>query len=1035
MLGQIFSALGGSIGNFFGGGIVSSVCRFAGRMLGNYIENDINGPTEKLIEGSIKDFYINNQLQESIPLVFGLAKVRGRIIWAAPINKQKNVQKVSETFYNTGQTKVVQNAEEYEYYLTCAVVIAAGPIDSVRNAYVNGEQILLSKYKHTLYFGTEDQLPDQTIQKYFGPSTPGMRGTAYIVFEDLPLEDFYNKIPNFEFEIFVRPCADDAGSHIKEIMMIPGSGEYVYDTIVQYKTCADESSPINCHNKQGIANSVVSLNNLKRDLPNANYVSLVVCWFADELGLRAKIMPAVEHKDKGYQYSQEWRVGKYDRSNAKLIGRYGNTEHVRYGGTPDDQGVVRYIKEIKSRGYKVALCPILCVDVEGKPWRGHITGAAEHVNSFFTKDTGYNNFIKHYAMLCGQDCDLFIIGSEMRGITSIKHGDNFPGVSELINLAKEIRQILPQNVQMTYAADWSEYHSKDGIYNMDALWNCECIDMIGINAYFPLTGENKSNYTIQDIENGWTSGEGFDFYIDNGQKKPLTPDYAWKNIAYWWSNKHKNPDGQYTQWIPKSKPIAFTEIGFPSIDKATNQPNVFFDPKCSDGGVPKHSNGNVDFQIQQKAIIATCKKWQGNPMICHLFFWTWDARPYPIWPLSEHWSDGYLWEKGHWINGKVGMVSLAQVLHAMCPGMNVVCRGIDDYIDGVRFIHNGSLADAIGLLRCVYFFDVTYSQNSIVFVKRGRGNKLDVCPQSQAIESTTRTTHIRSEIGGLRLFFLDSSQNFANAVSFYNLAIGSTKTVTISTPICTTQSQADIMSKQIVMQSLSERCVMEIDLPLKDCNFGIGDLVHIGNLIRVVQIEITDMVAKVYGVVESFSYESFKPDVDSALNGENEFAAIKGPSPFAKGKIQIASRKAQHVSVYIKDKKDGELIKIGSTKDAAIIATIESFQHNEYANKYITDNISRLVVKTNRPIEANQRWLLLGQEAVHFTQCLLVKQISNTYTYHISKLARGKLQTEQHIHQAKTALIIYKKGMCTIDLPKSQATIQIGNQIYELSGL
>lgn len=38
MLGQIFSTLGGAIGDGLGGGIFSTFGRFAGRYIGNYVE-------------------------------------------------------------------------------------------------------------------------------------------------------------------------------------------------------------------------------------------------------------------------------------------------------------------------------------------------------------------------------------------------------------------------------------------------------------------------------------------------------------------------------------------------------------------------------------------------------------------------------------------------------------------------------------------------------------------------------------------------------------------------------------------------------------------------------------------------------------------------------------------------------------------------------------------------------------------------------------------------------------------------------------
>ena len=42
-------------------------------------------------------------------------------------------------------------------------------------------------------------------------------------------------------------------------------------------------------------------------------------------------------------------------------------------------------------------------------------------------------------------------------------------------------------------------------------------------------------------------------------------------------------------WVPQSKPIRFTELGCPAIDRGTNQPNVFFDPKSSESFTPHFS--------------------------------------------------------------------------------------------------------------------------------------------------------------------------------------------------------------------------------------------------------------------------------------------------------------------------------------------------------------------------------------------------------------------------------------------------------------
>ncbi|WP_025999536.1 baseplate megatron protein TIM-barrel domain-containing protein [Rickettsia australis] len=149
-----------------------------------------------------------------------------------------------------------------------------------------------------------------------------------------------------------------------------------------------------------------------------------------------------------------------------------------------------------------------------------------------------------------------IIGSELIGITSIKDSaNNFLAVLELINLARLVKKILGSNVQVTYAADWSEYHhTSGGWYNLDPLFASPYIDFVGIDAYFPLTNSLSSQITKEEIMKGCHTGEGYDYYLDgNGNKQPLSAAYTWKNVDYWWKNHYYNPDGKRTAWEPKMK--------------------------------------------------------------------------------------------------------------------------------------------------------------------------------------------------------------------------------------------------------------------------------------------------------------------------------------------------------------------------------------------------------------------------------------------------------------------------------------------------
>jgi hypothetical protein len=96
-----------------------------------------------------------------------------------------------------------------------------------------------------------------------------------------------------------------------------------------------------------------------------------------------------------------------------------------------------------------------------------------------------------------------------------------------------------------------------------------------------------------------------------------------------------------TAWQPQSKPVWFTELGCPAIDKGSNGPNVFFDAKSSESAVPPFSGGQPDDLIQNRYIRAMADHWAtsgphnpvsavtGQPMVPadRLFFWAWDASP------------------------------------------------------------------------------------------------------------------------------------------------------------------------------------------------------------------------------------------------------------------------------------------------------------------------------------------------------------------------------------------------------------------------
>jgi hypothetical protein len=1038
-----FSSFGGAFGGALGGGIFSTIGRFAGSMLGKYLDESSHTPDEYFHYKKQLEFLFltSNVLNKPIPLVFGKAKVYGHIIWAKPINEVENTSTNTQYFADSHYAKNIHHSISYLYYANFAMAICEGEIEKIEKVWANEELIDLSNYNYTLYVGSEDQNPDPLIQQEYGPKTCAFRGVAYIVFKDLPLGDFGNAIPQFSFEVVRKsyvPTVKTVEDLVRSMIIIPGSGEFVYDTKIQYKIYKTEDGAeldrqiLNSHNHKGIANSVHSLDQLLSVCPNLESVGLVVCWFANSLNIRdCYILPAVEYQDANSSTSEEWRVGRFTRETAKLIGRDGM--HPRYGGSVNDASLIRYLEELKKRNLQVMLYPMFFMDLHGKPWRGHLTGDAEHIEQFFNKDGGYNNFILHYANLTKNLVSSFVIGSELKKVTSIRdHSHNFPAVYELIKLASQVKNIVGNNVKVTYAADWSEYHhTEGGWFHLDPLWASPYIDFVGIDAYVPITFSANSHISDEEIVKGWHSGEGFDYYLDEEKNKiPLDANYAWKNFHHWWSNVHVNPDGSQTLWQPKMKKICFTEFGYPSIDKATNQPNVFFDPNCVDGGAPLYSNSATDFSIQRRAIKASIEYWQDDEMLEDMYLWTWDARPYPAWPHYSIWTDGYLWEKGHWVNNKFGLVSLASIVTSICKNAGILANQIDVKtldipVEGVIFNKNISAIDAINLLRCCYFFDMYQDQDKLIFLKRGLSSILHIDEQDLIKLATSKTKSSNS----LQLYEVTSNQamnqisiGFINENKKYNLdsayinvdAQTDRKIHFLYLPILMSNIEAERISLMIISNSKVENKVLVFTLPvsylhLNPCDILVLTIYNITYCVRIIDIELNIFTLKITALPEDtkvyFLPRARQPQTFEFSQPNEECLFLNLPQlPWLENKqnyvhLAYSSQASSNLYASLDNQTFDRILELNNH---GVIGVVLSFENNPHADIYLIDHRSKFVIYSKQNLvsvsdgELFQKlnFAVIGGEIIRFQN---VQKVSEN-TYEISKLIRGEMLTECCIH-------------------------------------
>ena len=845
VLGAAGAAIGGSIGGAILGVSAATIGGFIGSTIGSVVDSWIISslaPTQRIEGARLDTLRITSATEGAvIPRLYGRMRMGGNIIWATDFREETRTT-TQGGGKGGGGGKV--RTTEYLYYASFAVALCEGPITGIGRVWADGKAMDMTGVTWRWYSGDEAQTADPFIAAKMGAAnTPAYRGTAYVVFEDLALATFGNRLPQLSFEVF-RPLADaDTAEGLnRAVTLIPASGEFTYATEAIRKGSGGATVAENLNALPDQPDIVVALDRLQAMAPAVESVSLVVAWFGNDLRAGScKVKPGVEVASKATTPAN-WSVNGVSRASAHLVSRDVEDRPV-YGGTPADFAVVQAIQEMKARGLRVTFYPFLLMDVPpgntlpnpysanaatpgqpAFPWRGRITcapaagfvgsvdksgTAATQVSALFgaatpgnfsvsgesvsftgsPSDWGLRRMVLHYAHLCAAagGVDAFLIGAEMPGLTTVRSGaSTYPAVTAFKTLAADVRSILGAGTKIGYAADWSEYfghHPQDGsgdvYFHLDPLWSDANIDFVGIDNYLPLS-DWRDGFDHADALEGWPAiydraylqaniagGEGFDWFYTSAADRsaqirtPITDGAAgkpWvfrpKDIRAWWTNPHYNRPGGVesgvpTAWIPQSKPIRFTELGCPAVDRGPNQPNVFHDPKSSESFVPWFSRGWRDDAVQRAYLEATYLFWgdaANNPVstgyagrmveVAECAAWTWDARPYPFFPqLGDIWADGDNWRLGHWLTGRLGAVSLAALVRDLClragmPSAWIDVSGLTGAADGYVISALESPRTSITMLARHFGFDAVESEGRIRFVMRGRAPVAVIAPDS-----------------------------------------------------------------------------------------------------------------------------------------------------------------------------------------------------------------------------------------------------------------------------------------------------------------
>ncbi|PUB13121.1 baseplate multidomain protein megatron [Yoonia sediminilitoris] len=547
-------ALGGSVGGSVLGLSMATIGRAAGAVIGRRIDQQVMGGGSEPVEtGRVDRFRLTGASEGTdLQTIYGRMRVPGQVIWASQFRERTQTTGGGGGGKGTPPAPAQPYVTSYSYSVSMALALGEGPVARVGRIWADGAEVSPEDLNMRFYPGSADQLPDPKIVAVEGAAnTPAYRGTCYVVFEDLELGQFGNRIPQFTFEVMrptpadITQTAPDLDQLVKGVALIPGTGEYALATTPVYLSQGfGKRLAINTNSPMGGTDFTVSMNALEQELPACKSVVVVVSWFGDDLRCgECSVQPKIEQRevDSG---RMPWTVGGETRYSASVVPQ--QDDKPIYGGTPADQSVIEAIRDMNDRGLSAMFYPfILMEQLEGNmkpnpwtgtagqpplPWRGRITtslaptqsgtpdgtaAAVAEIDAFMGQaavsdfsvtgeavlytgpnDWGYRRFILHYAHLCAAagGVSAFCIGSEMRSLTQIRGpGNSFPAVAALQQLAADVRAILGAGCKISYAADWSEYHgyqpvgTGDKFFHLDPLWADPNIDFIGIDNYMPLS--------------------------------------------------------------------------------------------------------------------------------------------------------------------------------------------------------------------------------------------------------------------------------------------------------------------------------------------------------------------------------------------------------------------------------------------------------------------------------------------------------------------------------------------------------------------
>jgi hypothetical protein len=292
------------------------------------------------------------------------------------------------------------------------------------------------------------------------------------------------------------------------------------------------------------------------------------------------------------------------------------------------------------------------------------------------------------------------------------------------------------------------------------------------------------------------------------------------------------------------------EYGCPAVDRGTNEPNKFVDPKSSESSLPKYSTGRRDDLIQMQYVRAVASYWEEagrNPVsplyrgrmidMDHAYLWAWDARPYPWFPaLTDVWSDGANYRLGHWMTGRAALRSLASVATEVCTRAGLTGVDTTELHGIVRGYAPGDVADARALLQplmVAFGFDAAEQEGRMLFRSRGIARvesvdaELVVASDEAGSEIVLARVSPEETAARILLSFVEADGDFEVRATGAATVTPVRSVSRSELPLALTPDEAAEISERWVAETRVAKDRLQLTLPAGGPRVGAGDLIRL----------------------------------------------------------------------------------------------------------------------------------------------------------------------------------------------------------------